>query len=659
MLLLCSKFVCFSQLFSTHSVALTPTTFPTMAFDVEAHKNKLNKKLESESNKQLLDRYIAYNAMTMGNFFSSSYIYTNWPEATEYVKKVFYKSIPNEFNTEDVKIYIVRDPSPNAFCMEDGNIAVTVGMLYLMENEADLAATLSHEFGHYYSNHLFSDYKKQEKNKILKGFAQSSIITNIMLKKNLSNFSQKQERQADTFAINFFKRNGYAPSEIARSFTNVQKLTNKYKKLSSYRKPLIYFSTHPSDDERIETATNAFKNNTINGKKYLVDSITFTNLKKRAIDETIYLLFEQLEYDECLEMAYLQYMYHPNDEFYLFFITECLRRQMIFEKDFAERFFITGNYENLSRQQKDLEKPPVFLKGKYSKKLNSANYARSVFANLKGEIYNLSEADLANIEAKELITNDTLEFLYNEDALAYFKARIPETSCVFNIQRMLLGKPWIGDCKDKLNDTELEKDYVQTIADYGTIEQNINDYTKAPVIFFNLKTVRQSQGYSQEFIDPELTYELYAEYNKMATEYPTEVIDTQNKFNFRELRKIKNTLVFIESLGLKGFFGTTERPCDFLSIFPELSHEISKFKYRQLIFLEIIVTNPVQKEDKGMFSSMKEKGESWSANMYVVDLANKKIGRKIRILSWFSSGSKREDKIKGVLDACRESAQEK
>lgn len=666
-LFLLNTIISFSQKFNSHEIALTPTVFPTSTFDKEDYKARLYKKFANESKSEILDRYIAEEAIATEYFFASSEIYDNWPVGTGYVKQVFKQAIPKEFNTDEIKIYVVRDPSPNAYCMEDGNIKVTVGFLSFIKSEAELASVLSHEFGHYYSNHIYNEYKKR--NKVAHVYTRGSIIASVAYAKNLSNFQQDQERQADTFSNNFFTRNGYSPQAIAESFLNFKQITSKYKKLRTYRTPLAYFSTHPSDDERIRKAQEAFKNKDISGKKYLVDSLSFLALKKRAIDETIYLLFEKLEYDECLEMAYLQHLYHPKDEFYLFYITECLRRQMKLKPGFDKAFFITGNYVNLTRAPKDIEKEPVFLKGKYSKKLNAFNYTQSVFANLKGEVYNLSDADIAGMQAKDLVTNDTLEFLFNEDAFEYFSKKIPEESCIFNLHNLFLDKPVLADCEKNIGNSELENDYNRIIADYKMLEQNVSDYKKAPVILFSLLTYTHyasgNKSITAPIYDEVLRQELIEQYWKIALEYPNDVIDLANKFNFREKQKIRNTTQFIETLGLAGFFGKSEVDCDFLSIFPEISHEINKFNYRKLIFLQIIATNVTNPEgkrkSKGLFGNMMNAGtEGWGATIYTVDLLNKKIESSevgLDLMDIMSSiTAKREEKIRGIIDACLKAA---
>jgi hypothetical protein len=633
----------FSQTFGSHQVALTPTAFPKSDFDKEAYGKKLHQKFAGQGKQSDLESYIENNSIQMEAFFASSQIYANWPQATAYVKKVFTSAIPKEFNTSDIKIYVVRDPEPNAFCMEDGNIAVTVGFLSYMNSEAELAAVLGHEFGHYYSNHLYAEFKKQSKNKILKSLVYSnSLIGTVMLIKNMSHYQQDQERQADTFACNFFTRNGYRPEAIAETFESFQQITNRYKKLSGYRRPLIYFSSHPSDEERISNARNAFKNRPLSGRNFLQDSATFFAVKKQAIDETIYLLFEQLQYPECLEMAYRQYLYQPNDEFYLFFITECLRRQMVVDPFFKQQLFITGNYKNLTLvSEPSAQTYNLYVKGKEPEKISPKQFSKSIYANLQSEVYYLSDAEVKAIAAPEMKDKSQLQYLYNEDAFYYFSSKIPASSCVFNLRHMLLAEP-LASCTNAKSGSDLEEEYKRNASDFGVFRQNSPTYKKAALVLYNIKL---DNGY-----DPVVLNDLYEQYHKIAGEYPDEVIDAKNKFNFRELQKITNTTLFIESLGIKGFFKKNEKDCDFLAVFPELSSEINKFGYRKLIFLEITVVNPAPKGTTGGFMAM---GESWTTSIYTIDLVDKKAHNRQDMLNYLSAGTKREQKFNNVLGLCQ------
>jgi len=520
-----------------------------------------------------------------------------------------------------------------------------VGFLALINNEAELASTLCHEFGHYYSNHIYKDFKKTTKNKVLKSFIRSqSLLGGLLIAQDQSNYRKDQERQADTFSFNFFTKNGYSPESIVETFTHFQKISSKHKNLYKYRSPLIYFSTHPTNEERINNALLAFKNNSVVGKKFLVDSVSFSSIKKRAVDETIYLLFEKLQYEECLEMAYLQYLYEPNDEFYLFFITECLRRQFLIEDNYATEFFITSNYKYLMPTPNDLAQKPVFLKGKYSKKLSDKNFSKSIFANYKNSIYSLSQSDLNKIKAKELITNDTLEFLFNEDAFYYFSSKIKDSSCVFNLQRMLFGDSLIVNCEPDSNRSELENDNLRTISTYKTLKDNIGNYKKAPVILLDINLLTKRSAMVN---DAQLRDEIYDSYIDAASTYSSDVIDTKNKFNFRESNRIKNMDNFMEALGLKKMFSQSSTKVNFLSIFPEFSSEIDNFKYRKLVFLELtgFGVNSYETRSRSM------NNDRWIARIFVIDLVNKKTQVFVTKSDMFDFRS-REIKFTSILNQC-------
>jgi hypothetical protein len=653
---LIGKFDSLSQSFGSHSIALTPTAFPKSDFDKEAYRKRLHEKLAAERNTEMAENYINDQVIGMDYFFSSNLIYTNWPQASDYVKSVFAAAIPAPFNVGQIKIYVMRDSDPNAFCMEDGNIAVTVGFLSFMKNEAELASVLCHEFGHYYSSHNYSNYQKSNKNKMLKElFVTQSVIASLAMMKNVTNFMKDQERDADTFAYNFFAKNGYSPESIAETFVSYQKITDKYKKLRGYRRPLIYFSTHPSNKERVDNARAAFKERPVSGKAFQADPFDFIAIKERATDETIYLLFEQLQYDECLEMAYLQYLYHPEDEFYLFFITECLRRKITLYSDCASDYFITGNYKDLSNPAEVQD--PVFLKGA-EKRISPKSYAKSVFANLQNEIYSLSEEDLKKIKAPGVVKPDTLEYLSNGEALAYFLSKTQTRSCIFNLQKWFTDRLQQEDCSHSKESSELEADYTQIVSNYKKFELTGNTYRKAPVILFNIRITQKSGNTSRETYDPQLFNEIHTRYKEQARLYADTMIDVVNKFNFRELQKIQNTTLFIESLGLKNYFGGKETESDFLAIFPELTSEINKFNYRKLLFLEITTINAPSPNSMGansLFSGMAGM-EGWTGTIYTVDLVNKKISKTVKNLHVFNSAGTRQDKINKILDACLQEA---
>jgi len=651
-----SVHIIIAQTFGSHKVAITPTAFPQTDFDKEAYKEKLYKKFSAKSKSAELEEYINEDIIYKEYFFNSNQVYTNWPEATEYVKKVFELTIPKNFNINEVKIYVVRDPEPNAFCMEDGHIAVTAGFLSSMQNEAELAAIFCHEFGHYYANHNFTDFKKRNLKKKLKNWLISnSPVGRSIILNNLQSFQREQEIQADTFAHNFFTKNGYSPQSIVETFVNFNNLTKKYSKLlQGTWRPNIYSSIHPSDEERIQNANNFFKGKNISGRKFQVDSVTFREIKKRAIDETIYLLFEELRYGECLEMAYLQYLYNPTDEFYLFFVTECLRRQKLIDENFGEEFFITANYRNLSSSE---NLPVISVLANNNKKVSKKNLSQSIFANLQSEIYNLTENDLKNIKARELLLNDTIEFLTNNDALAYFTKKISKGACIFNLLRMLNSDSSLV-CENIKDVSELENEYQKVGASYKYLKQKITSYKKSRIWLFNIDTYTKPGGKPIYDYNHAVVNEIGDEYYSIAKYYEDSLIDTKNKFNFRELNKIRNTTSLIQSLFadppiVQLYSGSEKKNCDLISILPEMTPEINKYNYKKLILFEIITVNAPSKADKD-YTELKI-SENWIVVFYTVDFDKKTVRKITKNYSWINSKD-RNSKITKILETCLKEA---
>ena len=70
----------------------------------------------------------------------------------------------------------------------------------------------------------------------------------------------------------------------------------------------------------------------------------FTKIKMQAIDECVKLMLEEQEFENCIELCYRQLLQYPDDEFYLFYINEALRRYLLSEPKQALNLFITSRY---------------------------------------------------------------------------------------------------------------------------------------------------------------------------------------------------------------------------------------------------------------------------------------------------------------------------
>jgi predicted Zn-dependent protease len=125
----------------------------------------------------------------------------------------------------DVRTYIVRSPMFNASMAPNGMMQVWTGLLLRVENEAQLAAVLGHELGHYLERHTLQrmqDLKgKAAFGTFLAAFGLAGAIANVGLLATVPAFSREQESRADRFGLTLMKKTGYDATEAARIWDNL------------------------------------------------------------------------------------------------------------------------------------------------------------------------------------------------------------------------------------------------------------------------------------------------------------------------------------------------------------------------------------------------------------------------------------------------------
>src|SRR3546814_8668521 len=78
-----------------------------------------------------------------------------------YVKNVLGAAVGTD-RCGAARIYILRIPIFNARMSPDGTMRVFSGLLLRVRNEAELAAVLGHEFGHFEQRHSLARFKAQQ-----------------------------------------------------------------------------------------------------------------------------------------------------------------------------------------------------------------------------------------------------------------------------------------------------------------------------------------------------------------------------------------------------------------------------------------------------------------------------------------------------------------
>src|SRR3546814_6888547 len=78
-----------------------------------------------------------------------------------YVKSVLCRAVGTD-RCDATRVYILREPTFNATMSPNGTMRVYSGLLLRVRSEAELAAVLGHEFGHFEKRHSLMQFKRSE-----------------------------------------------------------------------------------------------------------------------------------------------------------------------------------------------------------------------------------------------------------------------------------------------------------------------------------------------------------------------------------------------------------------------------------------------------------------------------------------------------------------
>jgi predicted Zn-dependent protease len=179
------------------------------------------------------------------------------PEINAYVKDILCRLSPEYCN--DIRFYIVRTPHFNASMYPNGVMQIWTGLILRAENEAQLAYVLGHEFGHYLHRHTIKQWRTVRSTSSAMTFFQVATaaagvgfvgdLSALVAMGTLMSYSRDFEREADDVGFEMMAKAGYDPNEAPK----IWEALLKEKDASDDPKQFIFFATHPSTEERIET----------------------------------------------------------------------------------------------------------------------------------------------------------------------------------------------------------------------------------------------------------------------------------------------------------------------------------------------------------------------------------------------------------------------
>lgn len=125
----------------------------------------------------------------------------------------------------DIRVHIVRTPLSNASMAPNGMMQVWSGLLLRVENEAQLAAVLGHEIGHYLERHTFErirDLKsKTAVAQFMGAFGVIGALAQLGVLASIPAFSRDQENSADRLGMRLMQNAGYEGQQSAKVWDNL------------------------------------------------------------------------------------------------------------------------------------------------------------------------------------------------------------------------------------------------------------------------------------------------------------------------------------------------------------------------------------------------------------------------------------------------------
>ena len=116
-----------------------------------------------------------------------------------------------------ITVYAVKHYVPNAFTFNNGKVFFNIGLLAYIHSEAEIAFILAHEIAHYTHKHSIKTFEKAT-DIIPKGYTKNK--DDIFA---INQFSQEQEKEADSKGLELFLKSKYKRTSALLTFEDLER----------------------------------------------------------------------------------------------------------------------------------------------------------------------------------------------------------------------------------------------------------------------------------------------------------------------------------------------------------------------------------------------------------------------------------------------------
>ncbi|HET7765188.1 MAG TPA: M48 family metallopeptidase [Burkholderiales bacterium] len=152
----------------------------------------------------------------------------------------------------DIRVYLVRTPWFNASMAPNGMMQVWSGLMLRADNEAQLAAVLGHEIGHYLARHSVDQLRDAKSRTAFASVL--GVVPGVGALAGLGvlgagfSYTRDHEREADRIGVMLMNKAGYDASEAAKVWDNL--LLELEARPGGNPSKNGFFASHPPAEER-------------------------------------------------------------------------------------------------------------------------------------------------------------------------------------------------------------------------------------------------------------------------------------------------------------------------------------------------------------------------------------------------------------------------
>ena len=156
----------------------------------------------------------------------------------------------------DLRVHLVRTPLFNASMAPNGMMQIWTGLLLRVDNEAQLAAVIGHEIGHYLQRHSVERLRDAKSRSafgtFLSLFGLVGAVGQLAVLASAFAYSRDHEREADRIGVALMRDAGYDAAEASKVWGNLLLEINARPGADPSRSnPML--ATHPAPAERRDT----------------------------------------------------------------------------------------------------------------------------------------------------------------------------------------------------------------------------------------------------------------------------------------------------------------------------------------------------------------------------------------------------------------------